>query len=131
YLESLPVQMNPHAAVRLVQLVLGSLTCVLLYVVTLRAFGNHYLLALLVGLAAAVYPYWVINCSELEDGTLASFLLAWSLALGVKIGQKGGPIRSYLFGLVLAALALTRAALLPFAVVAQLWFFLRCRRVPH
>src|SRR5262249_42429465 len=38
---------------------------------------------------------------------------------------------SLLFGLALAGLALVRAALLPFGVVACLWFLLRCRRVPR
>jgi hypothetical protein len=123
--------MPPHAAVRMVHIAMGALTCLLYYVIALRAFGNHFRIAILVGLATAFYPFWVINTSELEDGTLASLLLAWSLAVGVKIGQKGGVVRSYFYGLLLAALALTRAALLPFAVVGLLWFFIRCRRVSH
>jgi 4-amino-4-deoxy-L-arabinose transferase-like glycosyltransferase len=125
------LEITPNAAVRMVQIGVASLTCVLYFVIALRAFGTNYFLAILVGIATSVYPFWVINTAELEDGTLTSFLLALSLALGVKIGQKGGPIRSLLFGVALAALALTRASLLPLAVVAQLWFFLRCRRVPN
>jgi hypothetical protein len=121
---------TPPAVYRLAQMVLGSLTCMLYFVIALRAFGANRLLALLVGLATAAYPFWVINTAEIEDGTLAAFFLAWALALGIRIGQKGGVIRSYLFGLALAGLALTRAALLPFTIIAELWFFVRCRRVP-
>ncbi|HMO34951.1 MAG TPA: hypothetical protein PKA06_02810 [Gemmatales bacterium] len=102
---------------RWVHLVLGGFTCLCYYLVAWRAFGQHPLLALLVGLVTAAYPFWIVNTAELEDGVLASFLLAWSLSLSLRIGN-------------LAALALTRASLLPFAIVVQLWFFLRCRAVP-
>ncbi len=125
------VTLSQPAAVRYLQAVLGAFTCLLYYMIAWRGFGRHQLLALLVGLAAAAYPFWVINVGELEDGVLTSFLLAWSLYLGVSIGQQGGTIRPLLLGVVLAALTLTRAALLPFAVVIQLWFCLRCRRVPQ
>lgn len=119
------------SVVRWVQVVLGGLTCLFYFIIAWRAFGQNHLLALLVGLATAVYPYWIINVAELEDGVLATFLLAWSLSLGVGIGQKGGVIRSLIFGIVLAALSLTRASLLPFAVVVQLWLFLRCRQLKN
>lgn len=127
--ETLPF--SKGSAVRWVQLVLGALTCLCYYLVAWRAFGQNQLLALLVGLVTAFYPFWIINTGELEDGVLASFLLAWSLSLGIYVGQKGGVVRSFLLGVVLAALALTRASLLPFAIVVQLWFFLRCRSVPQ
>lgn len=125
------VSVSKGSSVRLVQLLLGGLTCLCYYLVAWRAFGQNQLLALLVGLATAFYPFWIINTGELEDGVLASFLLAWSLSLGVYVGQKGGIVRSFLLGVVLAALALTRASLLPFTIVVQLWFFLRCRSVPQ
>lgn len=119
------------AGVRYLQALLGSLTCLLYYIIAWRAFGQNHLLALAAGLMTAVYPMWIVNVAELEDGVLSSFLLAWSLSLGVRIGQRGGVTRSLLWGIVLAALTLTRAAMLPFAVVVQLWFFLRCKRVPQ
>jgi hypothetical protein len=43
----------------------------------------------------------------------------------------GGALTSLLYGLSLAALALVRAALLPFAIVGLLWFLLRSRDVPR
>ncbi len=128
YKDENPV-MIPTGAVRTGQLILGSLTCVIYYMLTLRAFGGNRFLALLVGLATAAYPFWVINSAELEDGTLAAFLLAVSLWLGMRIGQRGGAISALLFGIALGGLALTRAAFLPFAVVLLLWLFIRCRKV--
>jgi 4-amino-4-deoxy-L-arabinose transferase-like glycosyltransferase len=123
--------LNKASLVRWVQVILGGLTCLLYYLIAWRAFGQHQLLALVVGLSVALYPYWIINVGELEDGVLASFLLAWALCLGVGIGQQGGAMRSLLLGVVLAALALTRASLLPFAIVVLLWLFLRCRQLKN
>lgn len=123
------LEISSPAALRWVHLLLGSLTCVLYYIIALRGFGHNHFLALLVGLATAAYPMWIINTGELEDGVLVTFLLAWSLCLAMGLGQKGGVLRSILFGVVLAALVLTRASLLPLAIVFQLWFFLRCRYV--
>lgn len=123
------ITLKPFEVVRYVQAVLGALTCLLYYMIAWRAFGHLLLLALLVGLVTAAYPFWVINVGELEDGTLTSFLLAWSLYLGLSAGQQGGTVRGLFMGLVLAALSLTRAALLPLAIVIQLWYCLRCRRV--
>ncbi|HQR06892.1 MAG TPA: hypothetical protein PLN21_08725 [Gemmatales bacterium] len=125
------INFSPSTAVRYVHALLGALTCLLYYMIAWRGFGRHQLLALLVGLVAALYPHWVINVAEIEDGVLSSFLLAWSLYLAISVGQQGGTVRSLLLGLVLAALTLTRAALLPFAVVVQLWFCLRCRRISN
>jgi hypothetical protein len=87
-------------------------------------------------LLTALNPFWIINTAELNDGAVTSFLLAWSLALGVKAGQEGGSLTtlslvSFLYGLVLALLALVRAALLPFGIVALLWYLLRSRLLRH
>jgi 4-amino-4-deoxy-L-arabinose transferase-like glycosyltransferase len=115
-----------HGYVRWAQLGLGSLAAGLYFAVGRRAFHSR-LIGLLAGLFYAANPFAVINVGELQDGTLTSFLLALALALGVRAGQQGGPLTSLLYGVALAALSLTRAALLPFAVAALLWFFLRSR----
>jgi hypothetical protein len=79
---------------------------------------------------AAVYPFWIANTTDAGDGVLATFLFAAGLALGARASQDGGPLTCLLFGLALAALSLVRAALLPFAAVALVWFLARCRRGP-
>lgn len=94
------------------------------------AFGSR-LAALLAGLLCAFHPFWVINVAEIDDGVLASFLLAACLFLGVYGGKTGGVLASLLYGLALAGLALVRAALLPFAFVGLLWYLARCRSLPR
>jgi 4-amino-4-deoxy-L-arabinose transferase-like glycosyltransferase len=110
------------------QVLLGTLTAGLYFLFARRAF-QHLLVAVLAGLLCAVYPFWIINTAEVNDGVLATFLLATCLFLGVRGGQSGGALTSLLYGLFLAGLALVRATLLPFSIVAVLWFLLRCRRL--
>src|SRR5262249_52900466 len=77
-----------------------------------RAFRSVFV-GTLAGLLCAVHPFWVFNTAELNDGVLASFLLAACLMLGARGCQTGEAFTSLLYGLALAALALVRAALLP------------------
>ncbi len=109
---------------------LGALTAGLYFLFARRAFRSV-LVGLLAGLCGALWPFWIVNTAELNDGVLATFLLALSLYLGMRASQAGGPATSLVYGLALAGLALVRAALLPFAAAALLWFLLRCRRVPR
>jgi 4-amino-4-deoxy-L-arabinose transferase-like glycosyltransferase len=107
---------------------LGTLAAAFYFLFALRAFGSRWV-ALLTGLFCALDPFWIINTAEIKDGVLATFLLSLCLLCGIRASQSGGAITSLIYGLALAALALVRATLLPFAVVAMLWFLLRCRTV--
>jgi 4-amino-4-deoxy-L-arabinose transferase-like glycosyltransferase len=117
----------PDQVVRWLQCGLGTLTVLCYFFFARRAFGSNRV-AFLSGLFGAVYPFWVCATAELADGILTSFLLAACLALGTRGSQVGGAFTSLLFGLALAALAMVRGALLPFALVAMLWFLWRCRQ---
>jgi 4-amino-4-deoxy-L-arabinose transferase-like glycosyltransferase len=123
-LARLPVDLEP--TVRWIQCGLGALTAGLYFLFARRAFRSS-LVGSLAGLAAAVYPFWVVNTAELNDGVLATFLVAACLFLGAHAGQAGGIVPALLYGLALSGAALARAALLPFAFVGLLWFLLRCR----
>jgi Dolichyl-phosphate-mannose-protein mannosyltransferase len=116
----------PASWLQWIQVAVGTLTAGLYFLFARRAFGSS-AVALVAGVLTAVYPFWIINTAAVNDGTLAAFLLALVLFLGVRAGQSGGAFSSLLFGLMLAALALTRAYYLPFALVALAWFLLRSR----
>jgi hypothetical protein len=109
---------------------LGTLTAALYFLFARRAFGSLFV-ATLTGIFCALHPFWVIDTATIDDGVLATFVLAAALFFGVRGVQASGAFSSLLHGLLLAALAMVRAALLPFAVVAFLWFLLRCRSVQH
>jgi hypothetical protein len=121
---------DPMPAMRWLQVVLGTLTAGIYFLFARRAFRNL-LVGLLAGLACALHPFWIVNTAELNDGVLTSFLLGLCLWLGARGVQEGAPFSSLLYGLGLAGLALTRAALLPFALVAEIWFLFRCRLTPR
>lgn len=121
---------SADAVVRWLQCGLGALTAAFYFLFARRAFRST-AIGFLAGLLAAVHPYWIINTAELQDGVLATFLLAANLALGTRVAEEGGPFTSLLFGVLLAFLALVRAALLPLALLALLLFLLRCQKLPH
>jgi hypothetical protein len=112
--------------VRWLQCVLGALTAGCYFLFALRAFGSK-LVAALAGFSCAFHPFWIVNTAEINDGVLASFMLAACLTLGARGSQASAPFASLLYGLALAGLTLVRAALLPFAMVAVLWYLFRCR----
>jgi hypothetical protein len=109
---------------------LGAVTAGLYFLFARRAFRSR-LVGLLAGLLTAAYPFWVVNAAEINDGVLASFLLALGLLIGARVGQEGGPLLSLCYGVVLAAACLVRPAWLPFGFAALLWFLVRCRDLPR
>jgi hypothetical protein len=125
-LNQLPVDLEQ--AVRWTQCALGAFAA-MFYCLLARYIFRGQAIGMLAGLFCALHPFWVINTAEFNDGVLASFLLALCLLLGTIGGRSGGPLTSVVFGLMLALLAMVRAALLPFAFVGLLWYLWQCRTV--
>jgi hypothetical protein len=122
-----------NAATRLIrwlQCGLGAMAGLCYYFFARLTFNSRFV-GLLAGLLTAINPFWIANVVELQDGTLVSFLVAACLCLGTMAAQRGNVLGSLLFGVSLAAMSLVRAALLPFAFLACLWFLLRCRSLPR
>jgi 4-amino-4-deoxy-L-arabinose transferase-like glycosyltransferase len=119
---------RPDMVTRWTQVGLGTLTVLCYFFFARRAFGST-LAGTVAGLLTALDPFWIINSAELADGALVSFLLAAALLLGTRGSQTGAPFASLLYGLALAGLAMVRAALLPFAIIAFVWYLARCRFV--
>ena len=113
---------------RWLQCLLGTLTALIYALLARRAFGSM-TVAVCTGLLCAIHPFWIINTAEINDGVVLSFLLGLSLWLGARSVQDGGMISSFLFGVALAGMGMTRAACLPFIFVALLWFVARSRVV--
>jgi hypothetical protein len=116
--------------IRWLQAGLGTLTAAFYFFFARRAF-HSLLVGVLAGLLCAANPFWIVNTAEINDGVVSSFLLGISLMLGSRASQQGGALTSLLYGLALAALAMVRAALLPFGIVAIVWFLVRCRQLPR
>lgn len=114
------------STMRWLQCGLGTLTAGLYFLFARRAFRSS-LVGVLAGVLCAIHPFWILDTATLTDGVTTTFLLALGLFLGGRASQTSGPLGSLLYGLTLAALALVRAAMLPFAFVALAWFLLRSR----
>ncbi len=108
---------------------LGGLTIVCYFLFAWRVFHST-LVASIAGLFIAIHPFSIINTAELNDGVLVSFLLSMCLLVGTRGIQEGGAFTGLLFGILLAALVMVRAALLPFATVALLGFLWQSRHLP-
>jgi 4-amino-4-deoxy-L-arabinose transferase-like glycosyltransferase len=118
------------STMRWLQCALGALTAGLYFLFARRAFQSR-IVATLTGFLCALHPFWILDTAALADGATATFLLALVLFCGARANQTSGPLSSLLYGLALAALALVRAALLPFAFVGLVWFLLRSRTLAH
>jgi 4-amino-4-deoxy-L-arabinose transferase-like glycosyltransferase len=129
WLDRVPASLGTlDRTMRWLQCFLGTLTALLYALLARRAFGSMFV-AVCTGLLCAVHPFWIINTAEISDGVVVSFLLGLSLWLGARSVQDGGLVSSFLFGVALAGMGMTRAACLPFIFVALLWFVGRCRVV--
>jgi hypothetical protein len=112
--------------VRWLQCGVSAITAALYFLFARRAFRSL-VVGALAGLAVAANPFAIANIAEFNDGVVTSFLLALVLLLGTRANEEFVPVGSIFYGLSLAALSLFRAACLPFAFVAMVWYLLRCR----
>jgi 4-amino-4-deoxy-L-arabinose transferase-like glycosyltransferase len=70
---------------------------------------------------AALYPYYVVHNTALQDTAMATFCTALAVWLLLHARRRNWPCDWLLAGLALAAIALVRASLAPVIGVALLW----------
>jgi 4-amino-4-deoxy-L-arabinose transferase-like glycosyltransferase len=102
----------PVLEVRVLQALLGGIVALLVYLMTLDAFGRK--AALIAGIAMALAPLSSYMTAHVMSETLFTFLLTSGLWLWGK--QQG-----LLAGILLGAAILTRAVLLPFVILIALF----------
>jgi hypothetical protein len=127
WLDGLPLTgLSSPAKLRWLQSGLGALSALLYFYLARRIFDSS-IAAFLAGLFCGLHPIWVADVAAVNDGVLASFLLALSMASGVRGVEDHSAGASLVYGVSLAGLALVRAALLPFGLAALLWYMVRAR----
>jgi 4-amino-4-deoxy-L-arabinose transferase-like glycosyltransferase len=110
---------------RVVQVVLGSVTCAITFRLGRRVFGHR--VGLAAGVITALYGPLVFFESELLATGWAAF---WSVALALTFttALEGARLRSYLaLGICGALSTITRATFLPFFSIGVLWLIARSR----
>ena len=85
-------------------------------------FGNT--AALIAATLTAVYPYYVVHDTALQETSLYTFLIALAVLLLLRVRRSGSVVQATGAGLTLGAAVLTRANLAPFAILAPLWLAL-------
>jgi 4-amino-4-deoxy-L-arabinose transferase-like glycosyltransferase len=77
--------------------------------------------AIIAATITALYPYYVVHDTALQETSLYTFLTALAVLLLVRARRNGSGVMAGCAGLTLGAAVLTRANLAPFALLAPLW----------
>ena len=80
--------------------------------------------ALIAALLTAIYPYYVVHDTALQETSLYTFLVALAVFLLLRARRSGSALIAASAGVTLGAAVLTRANLAPFALLAPLWLAL-------
>jgi len=109
-------------SVLLAQSVIGAGTVLCGALIARELFGNS--AAIIAGILAAIYPYYVVHDTALQETSLYTFLMALAVLLLLRVRRSGSLPTAVGAGLALAAAVLTRANLALFALLAPLWLTL-------
>ncbi len=109
-----------YAAVRIIQAILGALTCVIIFLIAKRLFDNK--AAIISALIACFYPAFIKITELMLTENLYTFLLILAVFFLLKYIQDKGYKNLVFCGAVLGIASLTRSviALLPFFIIALL-----------
>jgi 4-amino-4-deoxy-L-arabinose transferase-like glycosyltransferase len=80
--------------------------------------------AIIAAILTAIYPYYVVHDTALQETGLYTFLMALAVLLLLGARRSGSVVKATGAGLALGAAVLTRANLAPFALFAPLWLAL-------
>jgi 4-amino-4-deoxy-L-arabinose transferase-like glycosyltransferase len=70
---------------------------------------------------AAIYPYYVVHDTALQETSLFTLLVGIAVFLLLRVRRRGHGITAACAGIALGAAVLTRASIAPFAFLAPLW----------
>jgi len=106
---------------RLIQILLGTATCALIYFIAGRLFSRR--VALFAALFAALYRPFVFQEIMLLKSALLIFLTSAALLLLLRAGERKGLASCFAAGFVFAIAAIDRGQLFLFAPLAALWLW--------
>ena len=115
------VTLGHHAflPVLLAQSIIGAGTVLCAALIARELFGNT--AAIIAAVLAAIYPYYVVHDTALQETSLYTFLMALAVLLLLYARRSGSVVTATGAGLALGAAVLTRASLSPFAFLPPLW----------
>lgn len=111
---------------RVVQILIGSLSCVLIYLLARRLFNSK--VALLSAIFACLYAPFIFFEGEFQDTFLIIFLDILLVYLLFLTQKKPSVFRFFLSGIILGLSAIARPNILLFAVFIPFWVFFYFRK---
>ncbi|MFC1806832.1 tetratricopeptide repeat protein [Candidatus Omnitrophota bacterium] len=110
---------------RLFSIILASLSCLLIYLVTKKLFGN--IAGICAGVIAALYGPLIFYSGLLAPSSVAIFLYCLVILCILLIIEKETFIRFFTLGLLLGLASLSRAGILLFIPAIFFWFLLKAK----
>jgi 4-amino-4-deoxy-L-arabinose transferase-like glycosyltransferase len=114
--------------VLLAQSLIGAGTVLCAALIAGETFGSAVVLP--AAAITAIYPYYVVHDTALQETSLFTFLTALGVLLLLRTRRSGSGVAAACAGLILGAAVLTRASLAPFAAFAPLWLALPSQSGP-
>jgi 4-amino-4-deoxy-L-arabinose transferase-like glycosyltransferase len=108
--------------VLLAQALIGTGTVLCAAMLARELFDNR--VAVIAAVLTAIYPYYVVHDTALQETSLCTFLMTLAVLLLVRTRRSECVFTTMGAGLALGAAVLTRANLAPFALVAPVWLAL-------
>ena len=121
--------LSPLLQVRIIQAVIGALTCILLYLIGKQA-GNT-AIGLISGISCAVYPVFAWSPSLILTETLYSFIFFSYFYLQLIALDSGKRLHSFISGVLFAAAVLVRPGVFPLLIVPFLFRYLTARNLKY
>jgi 4-amino-4-deoxy-L-arabinose transferase-like glycosyltransferase len=101
------------------QALIGAGTVLCTGLIARTVFSNS--AAIIAAALTAVYPYYVVHDTALQETSMYIFFMALAVLLLLRVRRSGSILTAMAAGLALGAAVLTRVNLAPVALVAPLW----------
>jgi Dolichyl-phosphate-mannose-protein mannosyltransferase len=111
---------------------IGAGTCVCSALLAQEIFGcqRGKAAATLAAAITAIYPYYVVHDTALQETSLFTLLTLIAVLLSLRVACTGARLPAVWCGLVLGLDVLTRSPIAPFAIIVPLWLMARKRIAP-
>ena len=110
-------------AARVIQMLLGGLTCLLTYKIGKNIFSET--TGRIAGALTVFYPYFIAYTGDLLSETFLTFMLALTIFHVIKTAEKTSWKNIALTGFLIGLTGLTKSVVLPFFMLACVWLWWR------
>jgi 4-amino-4-deoxy-L-arabinose transferase-like glycosyltransferase len=122
FLAALTLGHHTFLPIIIAQSLIGAGTVLCAALIARDLFGNP--AAVIAAVLTAIYPYYLVHDTALQETSLYTFLMALAIVLLLRVRRSGSIPAAIGAGVALGAAVLTRANLAPVALLAPVWLAL-------